>query len=315
MEDPAWILDHRFRREVKESFSRASSELKSNRLSAAHAEMYQILSLIVGRFLGLQTDQQTESGIHLAVASSEWAAVQKDEFTELLSLCRTYGYGGKENSGAKTLDRIKKLVDSLQQTQKRERKRAVVTIVLLFALTGGVAQTSFETAANLVREQRYAAAVQMYDSLYQSGVRTVDLFHNWGTSAYRNGDLGRAIWAYEKALRMGPGLDLTRNNLEVLRREVKGDILPRPDLPFERDWREFTGRVGAGGWSWLIIALSASLIVFLVYSWWNQRLDRIRPRVVIAGIAILVGLLWVRGVSDPFRPNGEGVILAESIVR
>lgn len=316
MSDPDWVLDHRFRMEVKEALAKASSNLNDGLVTPAHAHMYQVLSLITGRFLGLPIEYQTERGIHEALSSSEWTLEQKKEFADLTMICQRSGYGGKESTTAsETLSRLKKLLYAVQALKPAGTRRSILTIILMITVCGASAQNSWDDAAALITNQQYVAAAKMYDSLYESGLRTVDLFHNWGTASYRNGDPGRAIWAYEKALRMEPGLDLTRNNLEVLRREVGGDILPRPDLPFERDWKEIVGRVGPGGWSWLVIGLSALLIAFLAASWWHAGLDRIRPRVMITGIAILAGLLWIRSTSDPFSPNGEGIILSESVVR
>ncbi len=123
------------------------------------------------------------------------------------------------------------------------------------------------------------------------------------------------MWAYEKALRYEPGMTLTRNNLEAIRRQLRSDILPRPDLPFERDFQETIARVGPAGWSWLAVGLSSLLVVFLAFSMWFPQLRPWRTRLLFFLTIGLCLSVWLRIASDPERPNGEGIVIQKTIVR
>src|SRR4029077_10622714 len=50
----------------------------------------------------------------------------------------------------------------------------------------------------------YAGAVAAYQELDRQGLVSADLTFNLGNAYYRQGNLGRAIWAYERAAALDP---------------------------------------------------------------------------------------------------------------
>lgn len=64
------------------------------------------------------------------------------------------------------------------------------------------------------------AAVTAYEQLDRSGIASPELMYNLGNAYYRQGQLGRAIWAWERALDLDPGADDARYNLAQARKVV-----------------------------------------------------------------------------------------------
>lgn len=301
-------------RELLEQAERAFEEMGQE--ARGYAFLHRSLCLLAERSFGLSAVEQTEQGIVQAVRASHWQPDEQQEFLLLLSLSREAAYSPMpDRDGAKRLKRVRAMLSACSRKRPLPLFKRQVVWLFLGVLTGLSAQQPSEQAALLLAKQAYAEAAASYDQLHDQGGRTAELYHNWGTASYLNGDLGRAIWAYEKAIRINPHLRSTKRNLEILRREVEGYILPQPDLPVERVWKEILGDVSPSGWSWLAIVLSVLLLLLIVLSWWQPRLAQRRASLLLFGCVLLSVLLWMRHVADPQRPNGEGIILAQSILR
>jgi tetratricopeptide (TPR) repeat protein len=64
----------------------------------------------------------------------------------------------------------------------------------------------------------YDQAVAAYGELDRQGIQSADLYYNLGAAHYRKGQLGRAIWAFERALAVDPGAEDARYNLAQARK-------------------------------------------------------------------------------------------------
>jgi tetratricopeptide (TPR) repeat protein len=67
----------------------------------------------------------------------------------------------------------------------------------------------------------YPAALAAYSELDRQGIISADLFVNMGLAHYRQGQLGRAVWAFERALATEPDADDARFNLAQIRRQLE----------------------------------------------------------------------------------------------
>jgi tetratricopeptide (TPR) repeat protein len=64
----------------------------------------------------------------------------------------------------------------------------------------------------------YDTALAAYVELDRSGVVSADLFYNLGVAYYRKGDLGHAIWSFERAVALDPEAEDARFNLTQARK-------------------------------------------------------------------------------------------------
>jgi tetratricopeptide (TPR) repeat protein len=62
---------------------------------------------------------------------------------------------------------------------------------------------------------RYADARSRYEQILERGIQNERLLYNLGNAYLRLDQVGRAIWAYEKALRLSPGLNEASHNLQI----------------------------------------------------------------------------------------------------
>jgi len=95
-------------------------------------------------------------------------------------------------------------------------------------------------------------------------VIAADLELNLGNAYYRRGDLGRAIWRYERALALDPDADDARFNLDQARkiagRRVRDKIEGADREPF---WIRAVTQLSASTETWLFVGSYALLFVAL----------------------------------------------------
>lgn len=202
----------------------------------------------------------------------------------------------------------------------RRRWVRVVWIGLGTALaTTGAAEAQqelFERGNQLYQEGDWSASIEAYASVLEAGFVSADLHYNLGNAYFKQGDLGRAILSWERALVLAPGDPDVQANLE-LGRSLTADVVE----PLPRFWL-------FSAVSWWVGLLSRGLLLAVVAVGWvcvaagviTRTLSR-RPELrrlggwIATGAAIVVVLL---GTNLAVRELGIGqadraVILAESV--
>ncbi len=96
-------------------------------------------------------------------------------------------------------------------------------------------QEVFQHAEELYQEGRFAEAIEQYESLHKDGVVDGSVCYNLGNAYFKNGQLGLAILNYERALRLMPGDEDTKANLDFAN-ELIVDVVQKPPLPSYVAW-------------------------------------------------------------------------------
>jgi tetratricopeptide (TPR) repeat protein len=168
----------------------------------------------------------------------------------------------------------------------------------------------------------YTAAVTAYEQIDRQQVVSAELAFNLGNAYYRQGQLGRAIWCWERALAIDPDQEDARYNLDQARK-VEGTRVHDKIEGAERDpaWVRVVTQLGAATETWLFVILYVALFVALGL--------RVRARrrtgtddaehghgsawtalaAILGASAALAGLLLVGRVVMERMPSG--VVLAD----
>ncbi|UCH83010.1 MAG: tetratricopeptide repeat protein [Candidatus Latescibacterota bacterium] len=94
----------------------------------------------------------------------------------------------------------------------------------------------FERANAFYESGDYFDAVKHYETLVGVGVEDEHLFYNLGNAYYRTNELGRAVLFYERALRLSPRDSDTRENLSLVRTQLR-------DRQFVREQNRIVGTI------------------------------------------------------------------------
>jgi tetratricopeptide (TPR) repeat protein len=199
------------------------------------------------------------------------------------------------------------------------RFAAALALVAALLVSGGARADRLDEAWRRGNEAYlhgdYRAAIAAYEELERQGVVSGDLAFNRGDAYFRKGDLGRAIWAFERAAALDPGDDDARYNLDQARklaaRQARDKIEGEDREPA---WIRIVTALGPSTETWLFVALYLGFFAALVLA--LQAPDEARPvrgaAAAVLGVgALLAGaLLFGRAHLDklPF-----GIVLPDAV--
>jgi tetratricopeptide (TPR) repeat protein len=146
----------------------------------------------------------------------------------------------------------------------------VLPIALLIVFLPAQAQSS-DPQATLARARTalantdYPEAIEAYESLYDRGLGSAELFLNLGNAYLGQRDTGRAVLAYERGLRLRPNHRALNRNRTLLREQQQDAIIPFPQFFLLRWWHGIAGlqRYNAWGWTGLFFFWLAATSFFL----------------------------------------------------
>ena len=200
----------------------------------------------------------------------------------------------------RTLDRAEDIVRALERT-RRLAPAATAAAMLLLVVVAAAARAGEETPQAaffrgnaLYADGRYADATAAYEQLLASGVASANTYYNLGNAYLKQGQVGRAVLAYERAARLAPGDPDLRANL-AFAREQAGTVDAHPWwrrllFPLAATWSTDALVAGAAAAWWALLLL---LIVRLV-----------RPdvqRAASRGAIVAAAALLVAGTSAAYR--------------
>ena len=140
-------------------------------------------------------------------------------------------------------------------------------LLFLCALPVFGQQTGFEAGNKAYAAEDYKTALNEYSKLIGEGYISANLYYNLGNAYYRNKETGKAIWAYEKALKIDPSHQHAKENLEFTNLQTVDKLdNSRPGLGSWLEGLLFGPNVNL--WAWLSILASmlfaASLTGFFI---------------------------------------------------
>ncbi len=195
----------------------------------------------------------------------------------------------------------------------------LVTFVPWERADAGSAQELFEQAGDAYLQGHYAQAVRLYEEcLSDYGLVNEHLFYNLGNAYYKLGKLGPAVYNYERALKIAPGMDDAKFNLKVARRAAQA--LGQSDMVVGAEKDPFwvravlfmtpgvTAALFLVAW-FLLFGLLGSLIYLRRSTW---RVVVISLTGLVALVTLLFGLL-LTGRAYYDRNWQEGVVLADKV--
>ncbi len=111
----------------------------------------------------------------------------------------------------------------------------ILFLALLFSnLIAANADSLFIRGNYYFDDEKYVHAARSYERLLNS-VEHADLYYNLGNAYYRMGEVGYAVWAYEKGLQFEPRNQDIKHNLELTNTRVK-DRIEIPEGFVLLDW-------------------------------------------------------------------------------
>ena len=110
----------------------------------------------------------------------------------------------------------------------------------------------------------YAAAVTAYQAIENRGYSSSRLYYNMGNAYYKQGQIGRAILYYNRALVVSPSMDDARHNLEIAEAQTKDNIAVVPEFFLNRYMRTLRSAISCSAWSAMSVTFFGVMLLFLL---------------------------------------------------
>lgn len=157
----------------------------------------------------------------------------------------------------------------------------------------------------------YRRAADGYEAIIARGQHSANLYYNLANAYFKAGRTGQAILYYRRALRLAPGSDDIRYNLEVATENTKDHIESVPEF-FLTTWiRAVRNTMSSTAWSVLsLIALAGMLALAMMYLLASRLTLR---KTGFYGMAAML-LLFVAATSLAASGRREMVDRSEAVV-
>lgn len=140
----------------------------------------------------------------------------------------------------------------------------------------------------------YKSAILHYDSIAGQGKESYKLYYNLGNAWFKEGNIGRAILNYNRALRISPSNKDARYNLKIANAYIKDNIESVPELMVVRWLRDLRATLSSNAWAVLSI-VSFVLLMVAVLGFLLTKIKARRKGWFYGGMVLL--LLFVMQVT------------------
>lgn len=170
-------------------------------------------------------------------------------------------------------------------------KSSIIFGLSLLCALSGMSATIAQQADSAYNKENYREAVGLYlESIENDGVSS-DLYYNLGNAYYRDGQLGRAIISYERALALDPSNEYARTNLAFVRTRIED--IPEDDSSFLSNLhRNISSTLSPDGWSVAALCLFLLLLGTIAMYMFSSNVA-MRKSGFFGGIAVLFIFVYV----------------------
>ncbi len=147
-----------------------------------------------------------------------------------------------------------------------ENHAADVTAAASEAATPATPEAIWDAANDAYINSEYEKAARLYESILADGLFSMKLYYNLANAYFRNGEIGKAILYYNRALVLAPNNDDVRHNLAIAESYTKDKIEEVPEFFFNSWMRTVRNTLSCSSWTFVSLALLAlTLALGIVY--------------------------------------------------
>jgi tetratricopeptide (TPR) repeat protein len=174
-----------------------------------------------------------------------------------------------------------------------------------------MAQNSLFKEANTVyQSEDYLLAITLYDSILKSDKESMALHYNLGNAYFKEGNIGKSILHYEKALRLKPQDEEILHNLGIARQKTVDRFEDVPENLFQASRLAIIRLLSPDHWARL--ALFSLLLASLgLASYLFSSYLRIGFITILAGLSISLLSIIMAWSHENYLKNNQEVILLE----
>lgn len=259
---------------ARRRLSQAGDYLSKDLYTAFYEELHKALLGFVSDKLSMDATDMTKDNISEKLRSRGVSDALADEFVGLLDACEFARYSpsaGHEAMNAHFESAVSS-ISAIDDCMKKKHNVSVAVPVIAILLAAGLPAQ----AASAGADSLWTAGVQAYsDGLWSEaladwqeicdmGLESSDLYCNIGDAWYKQNELGQAVLAYERALKLDPSNATARYNLDFVNNMIQDKIETVPEF-FLKQWsRKLCWLLPSGAWAALCLVLFAAVLACLL---------------------------------------------------
>lgn len=282
---------------ARRRLSQAGAYLEKNLYTAFYEELHKALDGYAADKLSMDASDMSKDNIKSEFLSRGVDESLCDEFVSLLDACEFARYSpqsdneGMRNHYESALSTVSSIDENMRPV-KKARGSAAAVLVLLMLLPAGLRAAEYPDSlwtAGVVSYESgdWAAAASNWTAVEALGLHSPELYFNLGNAFFKQGETGRAILYYERALKLKPSYPAAKFNLDFARSTTIDRIEAVPEF-FLKTWsRTVCKSLSSNSWAVIfLISLAAFLSCGLIFLLGRRR--SVRKSAFFTGIVILL---------------------------
>lgn len=174
----------------------------------------------------------------------------------------------------------------------------------------------FEDGNAAYSEGNYQQALELYENIENSGMESAALYYNMGNTYYKMKEYPKAILYYEKALKLDPGNEDIRTNLEIANMAVVDKINVIPQSFISRWWNGLKSSFSVDGWAWISVA-SFALLLLCLFAFLMARRTGVRKLGFFVGLLMAIclafSIVFAVGKQRDMNQQDEAIIMTPTV--
>ncbi len=191
-----------------------------------------------------------------------------------------------------------------------------ILLSISFIIIGLNSVAQMDRADSAYSAQNYTLAIQYYTQLIADNYNSAELYYNLGNAYYKNNEIGKSIWAYQKAKKIDPSNDDINYNLSFVSDLTKDKIEQSKGGIGHWFSKVLFGR-SINFWAWMGVVMSILSVAFIfIYRNAQHRSFRSLYALTsaVCGICILICIVLAIVHKNHITNVNHGIIV-EPVVK
>ena len=250
----------------------ANKLMLNNEHDKFYDEVLRTLWGYVGDKLNIPVEQLSKDNIAEKLAQRNVNEDTVNMFVKAVNECEYNRYAPGDTKGnmnqtfEAAMTAIIKIEDVLSGVKKRRPRMFFLSVlVLAWAFSVPAGAITKKNADDEYKKGNYVQAIRDYEELLKKGP-SVELYYNLGNAYYRVDNITRAVLNYERALKLSPGDEDIRFNLQMARSKTIDKITPKSEMFFVTWYKSLVNITSVDGWAkTAMFSLAVALVLVLCY--------------------------------------------------
>ena len=253
----------------------AGTFLRQNLYTAFYEELHKALLGFISDKVNTPVAELSKERVADILSGGGVPQQQIDEFVGLLDACEFARYSPSSGNDAMAAHyqaalNVISSIDSNMKSSKTKGKAMLLALLFMLPMASYAQQSYPDSLWNSANEayaqERWDDAIEDYTTIADASLESAALWCNLGSAWYKNGNLGKAILCYEKALKLEPSYEDARYNLELLNAMKIDRIESVPELILAT-WTKSLGRLlDSNAWAvCFLVFLAVTLAMVLMF--------------------------------------------------